>query len=437
MFKRLTTVSTAPVLIIFFMLFLAHLQPLDAGGLISGEAARTGRQVLVLLPYALAVLCLSIGIRFGYCGVMIAALSLGAAYLVTRHHGGAGFDMPGLQRAVVYALPAMLVPNYLLAAWTERVPWRSRRGIGALLLAAGWCLIVGGGQLRLFEPSAILALRLESLTQHMGAGIRSFLEALPAAQWAADHLPLAIDGRVMLWPTCLLLMIRAVMTRSPVLAGLGASLAVTVPPLVRLSGFVSLGLVYTAATLIVLVGVLESIFKRAYRDGLTDLPGRRSLDDTLRQLGRRYTIAMLDVDHFKRFNDRYGHATGDEVLKMIAARAGRIRGGQMFRYGGEEFAVVFRGRAADHAESAMEDFRRHLAQTPFAIRKRPRSPRSRRGRQSRRSAPGNLTQVKVTVSIGLAARAGRQRNAAAVLKAADKALYRAKRSGRNRLCREA
>ena len=59
--KRLTAVSTAPALIIVFMLFLAHLQPLDAGGLCGGEAARTGRLVLVLLPYGLVALCLVIG----------------------------------------------------------------------------------------------------------------------------------------------------------------------------------------------------------------------------------------------------------------------------------------------------------------------------------------------------------------------------------------
>ena len=84
----------------------------------------------------------------------------------------------------------------------------------------------------------------------------------------------------------------------------------------------------------------------------------------------------------------------------------------------------------------MEDFRRQLAQDPFVIRKRPRPSHRRKGRQSRRRATGARTRVKVTVSIGLAAAVGRQRNAAAVLKAADKALYRAKRSGRNRLCRE-
>ncbi len=436
MLKRLTAVSAAPLLIIVFMLFLVHLQPLDTGGLFGDEAARTARLVLFLLPYGLAALCLGIGVRFGHCGVMIAALSLGVAYGVARHHADGGFDGDALQRVVAFAAPALLVPNYLLAAWTARVSWRTRRGFGALLLAAVGCLLWGGDPLHLFDLSRPLAVRIESLAQHTAVVIRTFLDGFAVAGWNGARLPVTIDGGLLLWPAFVLLMIRAVMTRSPILAGLGASLAVTAPQLVRLGGFIALAMVYTAATLIVLVSLLESIFKRAYRDALTDLPGRRSLDDTLRQLGRRYAIAMLDVDHFKRFNDRYGHATGDEVLRMIAARAGRIRGGQPFRYGGEEFAVVFRGRAADHAESAMEDFRRQLAQTPFVIRKRPRPARNRKGRQSRRRARGTRSQVRVTVSIGLAA-AGGPHKSTAVLKAADKALYRAKRSGRNRLCREA
>lgn len=437
MFRRLTAVSTAPVLIILFMLFLVHLQPLDMGGLVNEEVARTGRIVLALLPYGLAVLGLGIGIRFRSCGVMIAMLSLGGAYLILRRQGGAGFDMEALRLCILYTVPGLLVPNYLLAAWTERVSWRSRRGMWALLLSASWCLCFGGGQLHLFEPSFALGAKLESFAHQITASLRLSLEGLPGVAVIGDHLPNAVDGGFLLWPTCLVLMLRAILTRSPVLAGLGGSLAVTAPQVVRVSGSASLGLVYTAATLIVLVSVLDSVFKRAYCDALTDLPGRRSLDDTLRQLGRRYAIAMVDVDHFKRFNDRHGHATGDQVLKMIAVQTCRIRGGKPFRYGGEEFAVVFTGKAAARAEIAMEDFRQHLAQTPFVIRKRPRPSRPRQGRQSRNRTFGPRQKVKVTVSIGLAAAAGRKSKAGDVLKTADKALYKAKRSGRNRLYREA
>ena len=97
--------------------------------------------------------------------------------------------------------------------------------------------------------------------------------------------------------------------------------------------------------------------------------------------------------------------------------------------------MVFAGRKATGAEVALEDFRRCLAQTPFVIRRRPRpTTRSRQGRPSRRRTPPARPQVKVTVSIGLAQAAGRPVKATDVLKAADKALYKAKRGGRNRLC---
>jgi diguanylate cyclase (GGDEF)-like protein len=66
-------------------------------------------------------------------------------------------------------------------------------------------------------------------------------------------------------------------------------------------------------------------------------------------LGHRFTIAMLDIDHFKRFNDTYGHAVGDQVLKMVAAKLRQVKGGgRAFRYGGEEFTLVF--PLAKHAE---------------------------------------------------------------------------------------
>jgi diguanylate cyclase (GGDEF)-like protein len=432
MFKRVVAIGTAPALIILFMLFLVHLQPPAWGRLVNEDFARTGRIVLDLLPYGLALMGIGIGLRFRTCGVLIAMLSLGFAYRVLTYQA-AGLDAEALHRGIAYTVPALLVPTFLLAAWTQWIDWRISRGLGALLASAGWCLALGGGAWGLWGRPATPGALLESLVRQTTAAIQSWRAGVGGLGAISDRLPVAIDGGAVVWPVCLLLLVQAVRHRSPVLAGLGGSLAVTAP---QVAGQAPPGLVYTAATLIVLVSVLETVFKHAYRDGLTDLPARRRLDDTLRSLGRRYAIAMLDVDHFKRFNDRYGHATGDEVLKMIAARAGRIRGGRPFRYGGEEFAVVFTGRAAERAEAAMEAFRRDLARTPFVIRKPPRPARTRKGPSVRNRTMGSRQKARVTVSIGLAA-ADRRRKAADVLKAADKALYRAKRSGRNRLCREA
>lgn len=80
----------------------------------------------------------------------------------------------------------------------------------------------------------------------------------------------------------------------------------------------------------------------AYQDELTSLPGRRALKEYLLKLGSEYTIAMFDIDHFKKFNDTHGHDVGDQVLRMVASKLATVSGrGKSFRYGGEEFTLVF------------------------------------------------------------------------------------------------
>src|SRR3989454_11204590 len=89
--------------------------------------------------------------------------------------------------------------------------------------------------------------------------------------------------------------------------------------------------------LILIVAVAEASYHMAYQDSLTGLPARRALNEALLRLGGQYTVAMLDVDHFKRINDHHGHDAGDQVLNMIAANVAEVGGGgKAYRYGGEE-----------------------------------------------------------------------------------------------------
>lgn len=188
------------------------------------------------------------------------------------------------------------------------------------------------------------------------------------------------------------------------------------------------------AGLILGLSLVESAFFLAFEDGLTGLPARRALEETLRHLGRAYSIAMVDLDHFKKFNDRHGHEVGDQVLQMVAAKLSRVGGGgKAFRYGGEEFSVVFAGKRTAEAERHLEALRRSVAETPFEVRspsrpnKKPRKPRRTSGGASKSKA------LRVTVSIGLAERNARNSQPDDVMKAADKALYRSKKAGRNRV----
>ena len=184
------------------------------------------------------------------------------------------------------------------------------------------------------------------------------------------------------------------------------------------------------AGLILIVSVIEASYMMAYRDGLTELPGRRALNEALPRLSGQFTVAMVDVDHFKRFNDRYGHDAGDHVLRLVAARLAQAPGGgTAYRYGGEEFALLFPGKGADECLPHLEELREAVETSRFTMRRRfrprakPSTPKSRKTREA----------ITITVSIGVAERNHRHATPDQVVGAADKALYRAKEGGRNRV----
>ena len=187
----------------------------------------------------------------------------------------------------------------------------------------------------------------------------------------------------------------------------------------------------STAALILVVAVLETSYRMAYHDSLTGLPGRRAFNEALGSLGGDYTVAIVDVDHFKKFNDRFGHDVGDQVLRMAGTRlAGVGGGGRAFRYGGEEFAVLFPGKSLDDCLPVLEQLRETIADTRFTVRKRirPRRRPTGSGGGARRR-----TRVRITVSIGVAQRNDRQAKPDEVVRAADEALYKAKGAGRNRV----
>lgn len=203
-----------------------------------------------------------------------------------------------------------------------------------------------------------------------------------------------------------------------------ALLAVISPP-----GSAARTLYFAAAGLVLVAAVIESSFFLAYRDVLTGLPARRALVDALERLAGHYTIAMVDVDHFKQVNDRYGHDVGDQVLRLVAGRlAGVQGGGTAYRYGGEEFALVFPGKGLADVQAELERVRNEVAASGFRVR---RLNRLRRKPATVRRRPPRA-ELAVTVSIGAAEAGGRARPDD-VIRTADRALYRAKEGGRNRV----
>jgi diguanylate cyclase (GGDEF)-like protein len=187
----------------------------------------------------------------------------------------------------------------------------------------------------------------------------------------------------------------------------------------------------TAVFLMMFIGTLSSIYTISYVDELTGLPGRRAYNEYTATLGSKYTIAMADIDHFKKFNDTYGHDTGDEVLKLVARVLSTVGGGgKTFRFGGEEFVIVFNGKRKENTAAHLEHLRKQIAQTPFTVRNR--KSRKQFKKTGVKSKPGGSKNIKITMSFGAGdSREGKR--LAGVMKEADVALYKSKKKGRNRV----
>ena len=367
-------------------------------------------------PYIVLALGLTVSLAFRRGRPLIAVLTLAIAYASFRF-----FLQRGQDEFVAYAVFAALcvfVPLNLgaLSLLKERgffnLHGLQRMAVIALQLAfAAWVVLsrnataVGWA----YRPLVETALFAASPIPQLGLAVIaiSFVTSLAAWRITRSVIDLGIAGAT---------------------AAFGiAAHGITAPNV--FSVFV------TAAALILIMAVLQDTFSMAFRDELTGLPSRRALNERLAALGRSYTVAMLDVDRFKGLNDRYGHDVGDQVLKMVAAKLAHVGGGgKAYRYGGEEFTVLFPGKSIDEALPHLEALREDIAGHKLALREAGRPPRASSGR-SRRGARNTDALVSVTVSAGVAERSGRLAVPNDVLQAADKALYRAKDKGRNQVSR--
>jgi len=163
--------------------------------------------------------------------------------------------------------------------------------------------------------------------------------------------------------------------------------------------------------------LIRESYHLAFYDELTSLPGRRALVEDMAKLGMRYSLAMIDIDHFKKFNDTYGHDTGDEVLKMVASKLGNVSGGgKAYRYGGEEFVLLFPSKEVGESYTHTDILRDTISRSPFSVRNKQSS-----------------KVIYINISAGVVQKNSKDKDPFAVMKRADNALYKAKKAGRNQV----
>ncbi|MBN1669614.1 MAG: GGDEF domain-containing protein [Kiritimatiellae bacterium] len=410
--KRLLA-YTLPVLLLGILLYVVLIR--------MHSAPRWAQQHAVLaVPGALFALASVLAAGFRRTGHAFAAALLGATFYAVNHACfAAGNPMAGrrvLAAALVWA-PLDFALFHLLRAGSPLSP----RGLLRFAVAALQSLMLLS--LAWFDKAA-----LTRFVQEYWPG-QNLLENLPVHELSAAGfclaglvLVVAGDGEP------LHQRFLAILSLAAVLAALNAPCWITDPK----SGRVAVVALFSAAGLFSVEAVLEFSWRSAYLDALTALPSRRALGDGLSRLGRRYTIAMVDIDHFKRINDRYGHEAGDQMLRFVSTALKQAGLGTVYRYGGEEFAILCPRKTLDHARDKAERLRKRIHDATFRLRAASRPARRPLTRAARKRT-SRAKRVPVTVSIGLAQRDETRPTPQDVLDAADQALLKAKRQGRNRV----
>jgi diguanylate cyclase (GGDEF)-like protein len=347
--------------------------------------------------------------RFGRTGVLFALAALALADRAVAWGGPA----PAALRAAAVLLPLNLVAFAVLPERSAASAAAARR----LLALLGQAALV------------VLLARPEE------RGTAALLDARFLPGWLGGGAPVG-DVALLLFAGAALLFAALIVRRpSPQTRGflwalVAGFLALSAGPAPLVPGLSAATFLFATGALVLLAAVVEASHALAFRDALTGLPSRRALDEALRRLEGPYAIAMVDVDHFKAVNDRYGHDVGDQVLRMVAGVLEHVgTGGRAYRYGGEEFAVLFSARSAAECVAALEERRAAVEATTFTLRGADR-PRKKPKRPAKRDDP---RRVAVTISLGVAGRATGDVAPARVLTAADDALYQAKAAGRNRV----
>ncbi len=363
-------------------------------------------------PYVVLAIGVAFALRFNRGRALILLGSLLAAYGGYQYAQGLG----GFAEKAVYTALVVLVPlNALIAmklpergvVYHGSYRWLVLLGIEALLIV--WIAAAG--------RSALSGLAWQGLLEH----------------WLLRSPPTPLAGRLMFGAAFVAAVWRAWPKHTPLDVGLVAALVAFFIAAEWASSPSVFAAFLCAAGAVVLVAFVQESHRLAFRDELTGLPGRRALDEQLRALGPQYTIAMIDVDHFKKFNDTHGHDIGDQVLRLVAARLAEVGGGGVaFRYGGEEFSVLFAGKSLKEALPYLQNSREGVARYKMAVRGEER-PRQQEAGIRRRGDSVPTKLLSVTVSMGAAEPEYERQPPSQVLKAADEALYRAKKGGRNRV----
>ena len=375
--------------------------------------------LLPIIPYVLAVFGTLFAWKFKNSTAMFGIVILTSVYWLESGPLAGGLDKTVLSQ-IVYPAVAILLPlNLALFAWIEERGLFTPQGmvrLGIILAQALAIILLAYADNSRFAPEAAPLLHHRFVSAEWD-------------KWTSLPQPALFAFLI----GTILVLAKYFRSRQAVTVGWFAVVLTSFLSLHGIGHSLQISLYSTAGLITLVYGLIQESYRMAFLDELTGLPGRRALIADMKRLGGRYVISMSDIDHFKKFNDTYGHDVGDQVLKMVADRLAAVTGGgRAYRYGGEEFTILFPARHIDQVLDHLEKVRISIENAEFSLRRDDRPKTKPKSERSKNTA-SKTSSVRVTISLGAAEKGAEHANPMAVMKSADQALYRAKKQGRNQV----
>jgi len=374
------------------------------------EGPATVYQIAYFAPFLVMGLTALLGIRLNQTRIFLSSLLLLSAYaLLTIPQVQAISSSTAKDMA---AIVSVAIPLGLILLFIMRD--------NALLSVKGLLMLVASfGPLALFLLAHGLGI-LSTDTLY----ISSTHLLLPF--W---HLPQAALAGIILF-----IIQSALMRRTPIGGFMQTLVIGFIPIFATLNGAVPrlTSLNFIALSIILFYAIYRVYWQKIYIDELTGVHNRRAFDEALRTVSGDYTVAMIDIDRFKKFNDTYGHSSGDEVLRFVGSTLKSRAAAKVYRYGGEEFGIIFYREYDEDLLGFVDKIRKRLADRTFHIRS-PQLIRDKKSKKHRGKKKWVTKTAKITISVGLAGNTNPSWSPTDVLEAADKSLYKAKKAGRNRV----
>ncbi len=354
-----------------------------------------------------------LGLFFKRTWLMLVILILAIADRVLLHFAAnTAVTMEG-GRLIYHAISFLLPFNLCVFAFMKRrgkMTWQSIWFLGAILLQ-------GCG--------------VAFIYQYKSLGFGAFLE-YSFLKWALlEHIPLSqlalfASGIAFVYYLFLYIRTRGVIERSFCWALISIFCALALSKIGPVSS-----IYFSTAGLIFVISVIENIYVEGFQDDLTDLPTGKSMYGILSRLDTGYTVALIEVDNFKRLKDNHGRRVSKQVLRSVASKLTSVSGrGKPFRYRGEVFAIVFPGMFLQDTLPHMEELRQTIKKLGPILQSQ-KSPGKKPKRLKRVEILAN--KVPVTVSIGVAERGDTDMSPQQAILKAEEALGTAKREGHDRM----